>query len=168
MPVPNLKEDLELIAALTAGTTGYIKNHVSKMIVGDGKFLKNEVEPRSVIEKAKADLIKENAPQLQARLAQQATSQPPQQQIQQPPVLPPAQQLQQTEFPLRQATPIAQPPVKNDDSQLMFNFDDSATAQNIYHKLKVIMEKIDALNVKVNALSEQVNKKKVRKNQEKE
>lgn len=155
MSQPNLKEDLEIIAALTAGTASFISNNVNKMMVGDSNFVKTEIQPRDIIEKAKLELVKEYGPLLQKTQAQQA-----------PPVISkPEVNLQQHLW----QRPHIEPPVKveTDDKQLMFNFDNSPTAQNIFHKLNVIMEKLDSLNVKVHTLSEQVNKKKVRKTEEK-
>ena len=166
MSQPSLKEDLELIAALTAGTAGFINNNINKMMVGDSNFVKTELQPRDIIEKAKQGLVKEYAPILQKQQAPQ-----------QPVISAPFQQIEQTvpkevqtEFKLPQSTwqaPHVEQIAKVDDRQLMFNFDNSPTAQNIYYKLNIIMEKLDSLNVKVHALSEQVNKKKVRKTEEK-
>jgi hypothetical protein len=163
MSQPSLKEDLELIAALAAGTAGFINNNVNKMMVGDSKFVKSEVQPKEVVEKAKVGLVKEYAPLLQAQQVQ--NSQPFREQNNIPsipiqlPLIPPPVQLPPPQQQISQ-------PVE--DKQLTFNFDNSPTAQNIYYKLVVIMEKLDSLNVKVHALSEQVNKKKVRKTEEKE
>lgn len=162
----NLKEDLEIIAALTAGTAGFITNNINKMMVGDSNFVKTEMQPRDIIEKAKQGLVKEYAPLLQKQQVPQ--SQP------QPVISAPFQQTEvnQGELNLKPQEwerPHIKQPVQPlvEDKQLMFNFDNSPTAQNIYHKLNVIMEKLDSLNVKVHALSEQVNKKKVRKTEEK-
>lgn len=154
MSQPNLKEDLEIIAALTAGTAGFITNNINKMMVGDSNFVKTEMQPRDILEKAKQELVKAYGPTLQKTLLEQA---PPV--IIKPEVNQPELGLQQH---IWQRPHIEQPvKVETDDKQLMFNFDNSPTAQNIFYKLNVIMEKLDSLNVKVHALSEQVNKKKV-------
>lgn len=163
MSQPSLKEDLELIAALTAGTAGFITNNVNKMMVGDSKFVKTEMQPRDIIEKAKVGLVKEYAPllQSQAQQAQQPTPFRPQTQ-------PEIQEEYKMPAPMWQQPHIVQPVrPREEERQLTFDFDNSPTAQNIYHKLSIIMEKLDALTIKVNALSEQVNKKKVRKTEEK-
>lgn len=162
MSQPSLKEDLELIAALTAGTAGFINNNVNKMMVGDSKFVKSEIQPREIIEKAKVGLVKEYTPllQSQAQQAQQPTLFRPQTQ-------PEIQEEYKMPTPMWQQPHIVQPvKPKEEDRQLTFDFDNSPTAQNIYYKLTLIIEKLDSLNAKVHALSEQVNKKKVRKTKE--
>lgn len=162
MSANNLKEDLELIAALTASTAGFIKNNVNGMMVGDSKFIKADIQPREVIEKAKANLVKEhigsvpNQPQFQPQPQ-------PQPQFQQSLALvnPPSQYT--TTQPIIPTTPAA----SVDPNQLTFNFDNSPTAQNIYYKLNTIIERLDKLNEKVNGLSEHIIKKKLDKKEKK-
>lgn len=165
MSANNAKENLELIAALTASTAGFIKNNVNGMMVGDSKFIKADIKPQDVIENAKKGLIKE--------LTQFQQFTPPGQPAPQPPVLPQQPPLSQDLFnqPQRVVLPQVQQnthnqPV-NDPNQLTFNFDNSPTAQNIYYKLNTIIERIDRLNEKVNTLSEHILKKKLDKKKEK-
>jgi len=152
MSANNVKEDLELIAALTASTAGFIKNNVNGMMVGDSKFIKTDIQPRDIIEKAKANLVKEH---IRVVPAQQVQPQLPRSQPVQYPVV-------------EQPSPVNTPqtPV-NDSNQMMFNFDNSPTAQNIYYKLNTIIERLDKLNEKVNGLSEHIVKKKLDKKEKK-
>lgn len=161
--MPNIKEDLQLIAALTANTAGFIKNNINGMIVGDGNNLKSDIKVQDVIQKATKELANEYNV---ARVPQQAASQPSQPPTPSPRIVktdvltaPPIQP--QLELGIEpQYREYKQPQVNN---QLEFNFDNSPTAQNIYYKLNTIIESIDKLDKRVNALSEHIIKKKLDK-----
>lgn len=157
MSVQKVKEDLELIASLTASTAGFLKNNVNGMMVGDGKFIKAEMKPQDVIEKAKNSLISE------FRNTEQQPAQPPQ-----PAPVQPELPIQRAIIPTSQPieNKVAQPTVEN-PNQLLFNFDNTPTAQNIYFKLNYIIERIDKLSERVNDLSEHIVKKKLVKKKEK-
>lgn len=167
MSVQQVKEDLELIASLTASTAGFLKNNVNGMMVGDGKFIKAEMKPQEVIEKAKNTLISEfknnsDAQPIPATPIQRVDfAQPPTpvQTVIRPGTIQPV---------LHTGTVTPQIDNKSENpDQLLFNFDNTPTAQNIYYKLNHIVERIDKLSQRVNDLSEHIVKKKLDKKKEK-
>lgn len=160
MSVNKVKEDLELIASLTASTAGFLKNNVNGMMVGDGKFIKAEMKPQEVIQKAKNTLISEYTATEQP-LQKQPITQPHETQIFTPP-----NPTVNTQPPLISLPP--QPPtIVDSPNQLTFNFDNSPTAQNIYYKLNHLTERVDRLTSTINTLSEHILKKKLVKKEKK-
>lgn len=155
----NIKEDLQLIAALTANTAGFIKNNINSMVVGDGNNLKSDIKVQEVIQKATKELVSEYSggkPPTPVSQAVKAPQPVPVQQMRPPVVVDTA----------RTFTPVEEIITQNykpQGNQLEFNFDNSPTAQNIYHKLNTIIQSIERLDKRVNELSEHIIKKKLDK-----
>lgn len=156
MSVQQVKEDLDLIATLTASTAGFLKHQVNGMMVGDSQFIKAEMKPHDVIAKAKNSLITEYNNTNSTPIFQNPVT----------PELPTYKDFRQPELTsTRTVNNIIDVNIANQTSeplnQLQFNFDNTPTAQNIYCKLNYIVERLDKLSERVNNLSEQIIKKKL-------